>query len=59
MNKAQDQWAQKHQVEKNACLYAFAMKGTVLDALGLASMIYTISSFIANCIFIRPTREAN
>ena len=30
------------------------MKGTVLEARGLASMMYTISSLIANWIFINP-----
>ena len=31
------------------------MNGTVLDALGLASIINTLSSLIANCILIKPT----
>ena len=35
--------------------YAFDIKGTVLEALGLASIIYTFSSLIANCMLIKPT----
>ena len=34
---------------------ALAIKGTVLEALGLASIMYTMSSLIANCTLIKPT----
>src|SRR5699024_8667233 len=38
----------------NGTSYALAINGTVLDALGFASMTYTSSSLIANCIFNNP-----
>src|SRR5690606_8462323 len=34
--------------------YALAMKGTVREALGLASITYTFSPLIANCILRSP-----
>ena len=33
---------------------ALDINGTVLEALGFTSIMYTTSSFTANCIFIRP-----
>ena len=37
-------WLSAREEKKNA----FAIKGTVLEALGFASMIYTVSSFIVD-----------
>ena len=33
---------------------ALDINGTVLEALGFTSIMYTTSSYTANCIFIRP-----
>ena len=33
----------------------FETSGTVRDARGFASITYTLSSSIANCMFMRPT----